>query len=214
MAGEPREFSEKNVFINCPFDEEYYPLLRPLLFTIIYLGYTPRIASERSDSGEVRIHKICELVKISQCSIHDISRLRARGVDEFYRLNMAFELGIDYGCRRFGSGRLRKKRCLILEKAKYEYMRALSDISGVDIKSHENEPARVTRAVRDWFVETVGLRMVDSPTKIWNHFTNFTSDFYDARKEAGFSDHDLDMMPVPEYVDFIREWVARQRKQE
>ena len=42
----------KNVFINCPFDEQYIPLLRSILFTIVYLGFTPRIASERFDSGE------------------------------------------------------------------------------------------------------------------------------------------------------------------
>jgi hypothetical protein len=42
---------ELNVFINCPFDEQYYPLLRPLLFTVVYLGFNPRIASERSDSA-------------------------------------------------------------------------------------------------------------------------------------------------------------------
>lgn len=29
-----------NVFVNCPFEEEFYPLLRPLLFTIIFLGLT------------------------------------------------------------------------------------------------------------------------------------------------------------------------------
>ncbi len=30
---------DQNVFVNCPFDDEYLPLLRPLLFTIIYLGF-------------------------------------------------------------------------------------------------------------------------------------------------------------------------------
>jgi len=34
----PAPSYEWNVFINCPFDKEYFPLLRPLLFTIIYLG--------------------------------------------------------------------------------------------------------------------------------------------------------------------------------
>ena len=52
---------EKGVFINCPFDGEYHSLLRPLLFTIIYLGFTPRIALERSDSLELRLNKIAEL---------------------------------------------------------------------------------------------------------------------------------------------------------
>ena len=35
-ADEPVAGYESNVFINCPFDKEYYALLRPLLFTIIY----------------------------------------------------------------------------------------------------------------------------------------------------------------------------------
>src|SRR5690625_3567196 len=42
---------ENNVFINCPFDEDYYSLLRPLLFTIVYLGYNPKIATERADNA-------------------------------------------------------------------------------------------------------------------------------------------------------------------
>ncbi|MFL6236225.1 MAG: hypothetical protein ACJ76N_24045 [Thermoanaerobaculia bacterium] len=37
---------EKNVFINCPFDDGYRPLLRPLLFTILHLGFNPKIALE------------------------------------------------------------------------------------------------------------------------------------------------------------------------
>lgn len=205
---EPNVDFEKNVFINCPFDEEYFHLLRPLLFTIICLGYNPRIASERLDSGETRIDKICELIKTSRYSIHDLSRLKSKEADEFYRLNMPFELGVEYGCRRFTSGRLRQKRCLILEANKYDYARALSDISGVDIRSHENEPAQVMQVVRDWFVQTVGLRKVSSATKIRYRFYAFASDFYGARVAEGFSDEDLNMMPVPEYADFIREWIA------
>lgn len=88
---------ERNVFINCPFDPEYYPLLRPLLITLVLLGFNPRIALERSDSGEQRIDKICELITNSKYSVHDLSRLKAERKDEFYRLNMPFELGIDYG---------------------------------------------------------------------------------------------------------------------
>ena len=76
MTSDDEDFS-KNVFINCSFDSKYTKLLRPILFTIIYLGYNPRIASERSDSGEARFTKICKLVSESKFSIHEISRLRA-----------------------------------------------------------------------------------------------------------------------------------------
>jgi hypothetical protein len=200
------------VFINCPFDEDYYPLLRPLFFTVVYLGFNPRIASERSDSAEIRIDKLCGLIRDSKYSIHDLSRLKAKRAKEFYRMNMPFELGIDYGSRLFGPAPLNGKKCLILETERYEFMKALSDLAGVDIKSHANEPANVVRSVRDWFIETVGLRGVPSPTTIWYQFTDFASSFYDARKAEGFTDKDLNMMPVPEYIDFIRDWVAQVKK--
>lgn len=202
---------ETNVFINCPFDDAYYPILRPLLFTIVYLGFNPRIASERSDSAENRIDKICSIIQDSKYSVHDLSRLKSKRAQEFYRLNMPFELGIDYGSRLFGLAPMDAKKCLILEKAQYDFMKALSDLSGVDIKSHDNKPDEVVRAVRNWFVETVGLRSVRSPTVIWYSFTDFASDFYDARKAEGFTDEDLNMMPVPEYLDFIRQWVAENK---
>jgi hypothetical protein len=48
---------ETSVFLNCPFDDEYLPLLRPILFAIIDLGFTPRIALESLDSGKPRIEK-------------------------------------------------------------------------------------------------------------------------------------------------------------
>lgn len=197
---------ERNVFINCPFDEQYYPLLRPLLFTILSFGFNPKIASERSDSGELRINKICELIISSKYSIHDLSRLRSSKINEFYRLNMPFELGIEYACRHFSSDHLRDKRCLILEKEKYNYTKALSDLSGVDIKSHKNDPATLVREVRSWFIETVGLRQLKSPTVIWYTFNDFMSEFYVKRQSEGFSQDDLNMMPVPEFISFIKDW--------
>lgn len=203
----PEDGYERNVFVNCPFDSGYYPLLRPLLFTIVFLGFNPKIASERSDSGEFRLAKISGLIRASRYSIHDLSRLQATSPGEFYRMNMPFELGIEYGCRLFGGSPLDEKRCLILEKQPFEYMNALSDLSGIDIKSHGEEPIRLVRQVRNWFVETVGLRRPASATVIWHSFTDFMADFYVKREAEGFHEEDLNVMPVPEFLDFVREWV-------
>lgn len=205
---------ESNVFINCPFDDEYYALLRPLLFTIVYLGYNPRIASERSDSGENRIDKICKLIQESRYSIHDLSRLKSSKAREFYRLNMPFELGIEYGARLFGPPFMSDKKYLILERKLHDFKRALSDISGVDIKAHNNEPDEVVRSVRDWFVETVGLRGVKTGTVIWWKFSDFTTAFYEAMIAKGSPERDIDQMPIPEYVDHIRSWVAEIKESE
>jgi hypothetical protein len=86
---------ENSVFINCPFDEEYDPILQAMLFCIVDLGLVPRLAKERSDSGEIRLHKIADLIRESRYSIHDLSRSQARKKGEYFRLNMPFEYGVD-----------------------------------------------------------------------------------------------------------------------
>jgi len=124
-------------------------------------------------------------------------------------MNMPFELGVDYGCRLVGRKPLKAKRFLVLEKDPHEFKKALSDLSGVDIKSHGNEPENLVRAVRDWFVETAGVKGAKSPLALWYAFTDFASDFYDSRMASGYSGDDLNMMPVPEYIDAIRDWLAK-----
>lgn len=84
---------------------------------------------------------------------------------------MPIELGIDYGARRFSKG-LSEKKFLILEKERYKYMQALSDINGFDIKAHDNTIYGIIKSVRDWLVETVNLKKVDSPTKFGMILTN------------------------------------------
>ncbi len=198
----------KNVFINCPFDSNYVALLRPLLFTILYLGYNPRIASERLDSGEPRIDKITELIQQSKFSIHDLSRIRSLEKDEFYRLNMAFELGIDFGCKLFTEGEAtNSKKFLILEKERFRYQKALSDLSASDIRNHNNEPEDIVHEVRNWFVEEITSHRPPSGTKIWEDFNEFMADFYERREEQGYKARDLEIMPTREYTGFIKEWL-------
>ena len=42
--------NDNAIFINCPFDEEYQPLLRALLFAALFYGLDIKIASMDSDS--------------------------------------------------------------------------------------------------------------------------------------------------------------------
>ncbi len=198
----------KNVFINCPFDREYYELLRSILFTTLYLGFFPRIASERFDSGEPRFKKIIELINLSRYSIHDLSRLISKEEGEYYRLNMAFEIGLDIGCREF-SDVGRNKKSLIIENDPYRYSRAISDLAGFDIKYHNGDQAKLIRVIRDWFIENGALKKITNATDIWYEFS---ADFYEKRKCEGFTDDDLNTMPVPEYIEFIKEWMIHHNK--
>jgi hypothetical protein len=201
---------ERNVFINCPFDEEYRPLLHPLLFSVYALGFQPRIALESLDSGKPRIEKIVALIKASKYAIHDISRIQARSVGECFRLNMPFELGIDVGCRLFGAGRYATKKCLILEAEKFRYQAAISDISGSDIAVHENTPENVVTHVRHW-LHSHGHGVAPSPTQVWGAFNDFMSSNAAELSRLGYVRRDIVELPIVELMRHMREWVGTQK---
>ena len=107
---------EESVFINCPFDEAHInDLLKPVLYVIVKNGLQPRISLEISDSGQSRLDKIIALIRSCRYSIHDISLARANKGKEYARMNMPFELGIDFGLRNSGVAPLHEKQFLIME---------------------------------------------------------------------------------------------------
>ena len=195
---------DKNVFINCPFDDADLPLLRPL---ILFLGFTPRIALETLDSGPPRIDKIVRLIKESQYAIHDLSRLQAREKGEYFRLNMPFELGIDVGCRLFRPG-CSNKKCLILEAERYRYQAAISDLSNSDIAVHKNDPQMMVAKVRNWLNNQAHLT-APGPSRVWGAFLEAMGDNYDDLKARGFSDDDIQNLPVDELIDSLARWCRR-----
>ena len=201
----------RNVFINCPFDDAYLPLLRPLLFAVIYVGLTPRIATERLDSGQPRIEKITSLIRESKYAIHDLSRLTAKKKGEYFRLNMPLELGIDFGCKTFGAGKLKKKCCLILESERYRFQAAVSDLSGSDISAHNDEPQQVVVAVRNWLHNEANLT-ASSASKIWATFNRFMADNYDKLKADGFSHGEIEGLSVKELMKCMRLWIRAQHR--
>ena len=61
----------------------------------------------------------------SPFSVHDLSRIDPLATDAAARLNMAFEMGIDFGLKYSGIGDLETKRFLILEKEAHRYNSSL-----------------------------------------------------------------------------------------
>ncbi|RYF31866.1 MAG: hypothetical protein EOO38_31385 [Cytophagaceae bacterium] len=182
---------ETNVFVNCPFDDEYVELLRPMLFCILYMGFEPRIASERADSGENRIDKIVAMIQESRYGLHDLSRLKAQKKGEFFRLNMPFELGIDYGCRAFKGEHWATKRILILEAESHRFKAAISDLSGSDIAVHKNEAVNICSEVRNWLATELN-NAAPGPSAVWGRFNEFMSDNYVSLTGRGYSSDDVE----------------------
>ncbi len=155
-------------------------------------------------------------MKESKYSIHDLSRLQAKSIDEYYRLNMPFELGVDYGLRKFDS-EFKDKRSLILETNKYEYMKAISDINGFDIKNHEDNPVKVISCLRAWFSETIKLENLNGSNKIYTDFIDFNTELFQTKMLKYFPTHnttdaedfakkEIEEMTMAEYIGEIKSW--------
>jgi hypothetical protein len=144
--------ASKSVFINCPFDDVFKPILRAMVFTLMSSGYYPRCALDATDGAEIRVSKIATMIGECDWGIHDLSRVEvdAGGVPRF---NMPMELGLHLGARLLGEGRHRRKRALILDAERHRYDAALSDISGQDVEAHANDPNEAIRCVRNWLSE-------------------------------------------------------------
>ncbi len=89
----PKPPAAKAVFINCPFDDEFKPLLRAMVFAIIASGHYPRCALDKTDGAEVRVSKIAAMIGECDWGIHDLSRVQV-GVGGLPRFNMPMELGL------------------------------------------------------------------------------------------------------------------------
>lgn len=201
---------EKSVFINCPFDDNYISnLLKPMIYLLIKNKLVPRLSLEVSDSGEIRLEKITDIIQSCKYSIHDLSIVKAKKVGDYSRMNMPFELGIDYGLRRSGSALLSTKKFLILEGTKYDYMKALSDINGFDIKVHNNDTQGVFDCLYSWSSETLKIHKQAPPLKLFDDFIAFNTSLFDEKvKELGsdkLAKNYIEKISIPEYILEIHE---------
>jgi len=196
---------ENNLFINCPFDDEYKPILKALVFSAVYLNFTP-LLSETINSAESRVSGIQKLISEAKYSIHDLSRMESTKKNQLARFNMPFELGMDIGCKEYGGEKMNEKFLLILDKERYRYQKAISDLSGNDIEIHRNSPEVAIRKFRNW-VRKIKSTHIDSANKIWRIYNEFNGDFYLIAKEYELSKEDIDEMPWEELCHHITDWL-------
>jgi len=196
---------DSSVFINCPFDPEYAPLLEAMLFCVVYFGLHPRLANERLEAGENRLDKIVAMIKACRYSIHDLSRCKVDKAGEFSRMNMPFEFGLDTGLRRSGQNPLGRKKFMILEGGRFELKRALSDIAGQDVANHGGKYEKVIQEVRDFFRVEAGIEG-PGPRLLKIHYVTFQEWMFEKKLYEGHSEAEAKMLPVTERLDEMRAW--------
>ncbi|HEY6631828.1 MAG TPA: hypothetical protein VIZ90_10280 [Rhizobiaceae bacterium] len=196
----------KHVFVNCPFDTIYAPLLEAAVFCAIYFGFLPRLASESLEAGQNRFDKIFELIKASKYSIHDLSRCKASAKDEFFRMNMPFEFGVDVGYRRSGAESADQKKFLIFERDPYDLKRSLSDIAGQDVEFHKDDYELVIKKVRDFFRVEAGVNP-PGPARLISDYATFQGWMIEKKIFEGHSEADSLNLPTQERLDEMKAWV-------
>ncbi len=194
-----------SVFINCPFDDEFKPLLNPLLFCILQLGLEP-LVSQTDSSADIRINQIKKRIRSAQFSIHDLSRCVPPKPGELPRHNMPFELGMDIGCLAFGIADLKKKKILIVDSEPHRYVKYLSDIAGQDIKVHGNDPLDYIKVVRDWLANLVKKNKFPTAAQIWTWYNLFV----ETGIRPKYTDHEIRTIDLQNYLREVKAWIKKQ----
>ena len=148
----------RQVFVNCPYDDAYLPLLRILVFAIHASGFRARLAVEETNSAKPRLERIVELIRQCKLGIHDLSRVQTHDVSDLPRFNMPFECGVFVGAQMFGEAKHRSKAFLLLEAEPHRAQKTLSDAAGLDPRVHGNSPENLVACVRDFLADHIDPR--------------------------------------------------------
>lgn len=194
----------QSVFLNCPFDDDYSELFNAILFTVHRCGFILRCSKEYDDTSKIRIHNIIKLIEESKYSIHDISRVGLDAHNDLPRFNMPLELGIFIGAINFGQKKHKEKEFLIIESDQFRFKEFISDISGQDIKAHNNEPEKVIKCVRDWLSKRTN-EIIPSASVITQEFEDFKRQLPDLCSSVKWVESELTFQ---EYSSLVSTWLT------
>lgn len=202
----------RSVFVNCPYDAEYLPMLQALVFSVHACGFIARLAILEIGSQDTRLDKLVELVRACRFGIHDLSRLPRPGTDELPRFNMPFELGLSYGAFRFGPRRCRNMRLLVLEAEPFRHQKTVSDLAGIDPKAHGNSDERLIGCVRDFLAGYADPRPVGS-TRVRALYEEFRTELPDLAGARGFTAAELEGLEgFPDWYAIATAWLAHKAR--
>jgi hypothetical protein len=199
MASTPRD-----VFINCPFDDDFAPMFRSLVFAVTRCGFRVRCAREMDDGTETRIDKLYRIIGESRYGIHDLSRTELDATNKLPRFNMPLELGLFLGAKKYGGEDHKMKRCLIIDIEQFRYQKFISDIAGIDITEHKGEPKRAVVSVRQWLLTVSGRKTIPTLQTLVQSHDAFMEGLPAIATAAGL---EPSAISYPDYERLVIAWV-------
>jgi hypothetical protein len=196
--------SAGDVFINCPFDDDFAPGFRALVFAVLACGFRARCAREMADGTETRIDKLYNIIEQSRFSVHDLSRTELDPLYNLPRFNMPLELGIFLGAKRFGDSPQKMKRCLILDTEPYRFQKFISDLAGMDVTPYGGDVRRIVGCTRDWLATVSKRKSIPDRAFVISSFDRFTNGLPAIAEAAGVKTNELIFADLER---FILAWV-------
>lgn len=193
-----------SVFINCPFDKKYLPILHAIIFTIYRCGFVPQCALGEDNALDNRLEKIEKCIESCRYGVHDISRIELTE-ENLPKFNMPFELGIFFGAKRFGGIPQTQKNALIFDREKDRYVKFISNLRGVDIKAHNDEPVKAIREIRNWLKTSSIRKTIPGYNAIIKEYENFEKSFPDIVQKLNL---DIEDMPFNDFCVIVEEFLT------
>jgi hypothetical protein len=171
-----------SVFLNVPYDAPFENLLLAYIAAISAYGFSPRATLE-IPFGQRRLDRILTLIRQSQYSIHDLSRVQLdRKSPRTPRFNMPFELGLTVALERTTHP---DHSWIVCETVLRRVNKSLSDLDGTDAYIHGGTIKGVFREMGNAFV---GSSRQPTVTEMSQIYRVLRAQFSSVLKRAGAKD--------------------------
>lgn len=152
------------VFLNYPFDEEFARLEDALQFPIVAGNLLLICAKDLSTPDRPRLDMLFAAISNCHYSLHELSRSKGEGADNFAILNMPIETGMAMFHALYTQRR--DHRCAFFVPTPHDYQRFASDLAGLDPKCHNNDEDLLVRLVYEWLRDVMPSTIFNlQPTK-------------------------------------------------
>jgi hypothetical protein len=183
--GKSKMDSTKSVFINCPFDQDYASLFEAIVFSVVSCGFKPRSALESGTVAETRVERVTRAIFSSKYSIHDLSRCKGEGSEQFARFNMPLELGIAMARRHLTKGQQDEHDWLLLVPEGHVYLKFVSDLAGFDPMRYDGDVKTIIQRVMSWLATRPDATHPPSPNDVHGALSTFRAEVSQLRQQWG-----------------------------
>ncbi len=199
---------DRNVFINCAFDETFLIIFKAIIYTVHDCGFIARCALETGNGDGVRIDKIVKIIEHCRYGIHDLSCIEITADSPLPRYNMPYELGVFMGCKYYGESYQKKKDFLVLDSEPHRYKRMISDLAGYDFPAHKNDVLTVVTIVRNWLSEATSKKLPGAIyyKERYQRFMGVLPELCHSMKA------DLDTLSFRDYYALVSVWIQAENE--